>query len=208
MKTTQRCFTQLQDSLTEEELDKFAKKVAEEYASSEFGMSRTYFTELYSITSKCFYRLLYRAIVCNLVTDETVNNMWTKARVNSNFKSQEVAGKSSTTKTDLNYTRLLNERKWFIWLQQFPEEKKIEITTYFAEHTETSKQECAEKFQLTVYALERVLEDTIVKNLVDNEIFLKIRKRSIAKNKDKKTVNYFAKLTKKRNLLKKKKAAN
>lgn len=188
--------------MTEEEIDDFAKKVAVEYALSELKFSRTYFTKIYNITPKCFYQLLYRAIVRNLVTDEIVYKMWKKARENSNIKSKENTGKL-TNKTDINYTKLMKERRWFIWLQEFPEERKVEVTTYFAQHPESSKKECATIFELTISQLDKVLEDTIVKNLVDDDIFLTIRKRSIGNNKDNKVaVNYFAKLKRKRQIRK------
>ncbi len=101
---------------------------------------------------------------------------------------------------------MIGERKWFIFLRDFPKEKKIEITTYFAEHFEVSKAECAKKFSISTIELGKIIEDTLLNNNVDDEIFSKIRTRSLGNNPSEISVKYFATLKRKRNKMKK--AAN
>lgn len=196
MKT--RTYKDLQNIMTDAELDQFAKKMAEEYAESECQYSRSYFTKVYNITSECFYKLLYRAVVHDLVDDETVRLMRIKASRNSNLKSAQNVGKG-TVSSETNYIKLVSQRKWFIFLRDFPKDKKVEITTYFAEHFEESKAECAEKFGVSKVAFDRIMEDTLVNNEVGDEIFTKIRERSLKNNDTKAVRSYFTALRRKRN---------
>lgn len=193
-----RTYKNLQSIMTDAELDQFAKKIAEEYAGSGCEYSRSYFTKVYNITSDCFYQLLYRAVVRDLVTDEIVMNMRMKASRNSNLKSSQNVG-TGTIASEIKYIKLISKRKWFIFLRDFPKEKKIEITTYFAEHYEESKEECAKKFGVSKVAFDRIMEDTLINNEVDDEIFTKIRERSLKNNDTKATKSYFTTLRKKRN---------
>ena len=197
-----RTFTKLQSDLSVEELDQFAERIAKSYAESDGSFSRSYYTKLHNITADAFYQLLYRAVITDLVTDEIVEKMRRKASINSNAKSKENAGKM-TMGSNVKYQRLIRQRKWFIFLRDFPEDKKIEITTYFAENSNVSKEKCAKKFNLTRSALEKILEDALVHNLVGDDIFLKIRTRSLGDNPTIEAKNYFTQLKKKRNSKKK-----
>ena len=193
-----RTYKNLQDIMTDAELDQFAKKIAEEYGGSECQYSRSYFAKLYNITSDCFYQLLYRAVERDLVTDENVKRMRMKASQNSNLKSSQNVG-TGTIASEVKYQKLISKRKWFIFLRDFPKEKKIEITTYFAEHFEESKEVCAKKFEVSKVALDRIMEDTLINNEVDDEIFAKIRERSLKNNDTKAVRSYFTTLRRKRN---------
>lgn len=200
-----RTKTDLEKTMTPEELDQFSIQVSTIYATSELRFSRSYFIKVYDITSDCFYWLLDRSVIRNLVPDKIVDKMRKKASINSNRKSQEMSGEG-TVQTEVHYARLIGERKWFIFLRGISVEKKIEITTYFAEHPEVSKEECAEKFGIPrakTMVIDKILEDTLMQNLVDDELYQKVRKRSLGSNPSKYAINYFAALKRKRNKNKK-----
>lgn len=197
-----RSYTNMQKNSEEEELDQFAREIAKSYATSELHYSRSYYTKHYEINTSCFTKLLERAVVRDLVSDDIVRKMRKKAYRNSNIKSIEYSG-DGTIATEVHYAKLLGERKWFRFLRDFPENKKIEITTYFAEHFEISKSECAEKFNVSTIELGKIVEDTLINNKVDDEIFSKIQTRSLGDNPSESSVKYFATLKRKRNKMKK-----
>lgn len=197
-----RSRTNLERTMTEVEIDQFATLVSTAYATSGLEFSRDYFTKAFNITSSCFYWLRDRSIIRDLVSDEMVDKMRTKSSANSNRKSRENAN-VGTAASEAHYARLIGKRRWFIYLRDFPKEKKIEITTYFAEHPKVSKEECAKQFGLSKVALDKIIEDTLIKNEVDDEIFSKIRKRSLGNDPSKIAINYFANLKRKRNKNKK-----
>ncbi len=202
MEMRARTYSYLEKTMNEQELDKFACDIATSYATSEGQYSRRYYTKIYNITSDCFYKLLERAIVRDLVLDEIVDKMRQKAYKNSNTKSMEKSGKNTVT-SHIHYAKMIGERKWFKFLRDFPKNEKIEITTYFAEHFETSKSECAKKFNISNVSLDKIIENTLIENYVDDEIFSKIRTRSLGKEPTKIAINYFATLKRKRNKRKK-----
>lgn len=202
MEDKARTYAYLEKTVIEQELDQFAKDVATSYGTSEYRFSWKYYTKFYNITQKCFYSLLCRAVVRDLVTNEIINKMRKKSSANSNQRSIENAGKG-TIRSEVHYAKMIVERRWFIFLRDFPKEIKIEITTYFAEHPEASKEECANKFSISKVVHDKIVEDTLLKNEVDDEIFLKIRKRSLENNPSKVATSYFAALKRKRNQNKK-----
>lgn len=196
-----RSYTDMQRNTSQKDLDQFARDIAISYATSELHYSRSYYTSKYIVNSSCFTKLLERAVVCDLVSDEIVNKMRKKAYRNSNIKSIEYSG-DGTIATEVHYSKMIGERKWFKFLRDFPEEDKIKITTYFAEHFEVSKAECAKKFNLSTIELGKIIEDTLLKNKVDDEIFSKIRTRSLGDNPSESSIKYFATLKRKRNKMK------
>lgn len=205
MKDKARTYAYLENTMTVQELDQFAKDVATSYATSEYRFSWRYYTKFYNITKKCFYSLLRRAVVRDLVPDEIVNKMKKKSSANSNRKSRENTGKG-TIQSEVNYAKMIGERRWFIFLRDFPKETKIEITTYFAEHPEASKEECADKYGIPrakTIAIDKIIEDTLLQNYVDDKIYEKIRERSLGANPSEVASNYFKALKRKRNKNKK-----
>lgn len=206
MKKTQkdsaRTRTDLERMMSPKELDQFSRQRSMEYAKGGLEFSRSWFTKAYNITSACFYWLLERSVVRDLVSDEIVDKMRRKSVANSNIKSQENA-KTNTIASEVHYAKLIRERKWFIFLRDFPEEDKIKITTFFAKHPEVSKEECAKQFGISKASLDKIVEDSLLENRVDDEIFLRIRARSLGANPSKIAINYFTTLKRKRNQNKK-----
>ncbi len=200
-----RTKTYLQNTMTLEELDEFAAHVATNYANSEHRFSCSYYMEEENITRECFYWLLEWAIVRNKVPDKIVAKMRAKSDANANRKSREYANQGNM-RSQLRYSRMIGQRKWFIFLEGIPKEKKIEITTYFAEHPELSKEECANKFGIPkakMIAIDKIIEDTLLQNYVDDKIYQKVRKRSLGSNPTEAGVSYFNKLKRRRNKNKK-----
>lgn len=202
-----RTKTYLQKTMTSKEIDQLAKRVSNSYATSDLEFSVSYYTEKEDITKKCFYWLLELAIVRNLVPDKTVMMMREKSDTNINRKSMEYTMQGNA-RSQLRYARMIGERKWFIFLEGIPKEKKIEITTYFAEHPELTREEIGERFGIPrgkTIAMDKIIEDTLLQNLVDDEIFTKIRLRSLGPNPNpsKEAINYFGRLKRRRNKNKK-----
>ena len=74
-----RSFKQLKKEKNAEELRKFCRKMTEEYANSEAQFARSYFSEHYNISEKCFYEVIKYAIETNLVEDVVVFKAMEKA---------------------------------------------------------------------------------------------------------------------------------
>lgn len=192
-----RSFTELKKSMTFEELNKFCKKVTEEYAKSEAQFARSYFCEHYNISEQCFYKVLEYAVVTNIVEDYIVTKMLNKAIENQNLHSSG-AGARSVAK----YARMFNQRCAFI-AATIPKEEVMRIATDFANNPDISKQDIATANGISRKVLELVLERAIEENIVDDKIFEAIIERSLSKNNSQDAKDYFLGLKKKREANKK-----
>ena len=192
-----RSFTELKKSMTFEELNKFCKKVTEEYAKSEAQFARSYFCEHYNISEQCFYKVLEYAVVTNIVEDYIVTKMLNKAIENQNLHSSG-AGARSVAK----YARMLNQRCAFV-AATIPKEEVMIIATDFANNPDISKQDIATANGISRKVLELVLERAIEENMVDDKIFEAIIERSLSKNNSQDAKDYFLGLKKKREANKK-----
>lgn len=82
MSEKRRSFTQLKNSMTLKEFETFCRRIATQYAKFEEQYSASYFVKAENITKGCFYKILYEAIIRNLVSEELVNMMETKSICN------------------------------------------------------------------------------------------------------------------------------
>lgn len=185
MKKRKRSFKVLANSMTTVELDKFCKRIAESYANSEARFARSYYTEHENISESCFYEILERAVVLNLVSEKTVDRMEKKAEVN---QAAHAKGAGITSKE--KYKELRKKRNEYI-IFLYSEEAIAEVATDFANHPEISKAEFAEKYDVSIKVIDILLKKAITENIVSDEIFEKIEKRSLAKDSGLKAKEFF-----------------
>lgn len=189
----QRTFTDLKKSMTEETLNKFCKRIAESYANSETRFARSYYGKNENITESCFYKVLERAVEMNLVSEKTVDKMERKAEANRNLHVKG-AGVGSLVK----YEVLRKKRNDYI-ISNYTKEQITTLATEFANNPEMSKKEFADKYGVCTMVIDKILVKAIVENIVDDETFAKIEKRTIEKNAgNAKTTKFFEALRQKR----------
>lgn len=167
-------FTQLQKKMTLEQLDKFCKKITEEYANSAAQFARSYFCKKYEITTSCFYKILEKSVINNLVEDVTVQKMIKKAIENQNAHKNG-AGASSVIK----YAKMYTKRYKYI-----AETMKVnaikELAEDFASKPNISKMQFASSYGVNSKVVDYCLERAIIENIVDDFTVKAIQTRSIA----------------------------
>lgn len=189
-------FKQLEKSLvTYDKFNKFCKKIAEEYANSEAQFARTYFTQHYNISVKCYYAVLEHAVVTNLVEDTVVIKMMNKSVSNQNLHKNG-AGGSSIAK----YARMYDQRCKFI-ANSFTDKEIKRMAIDFGDNPDISKADLAASYGISRKVLELVLIRAIEENIADDKTVDAIERRSINNAKPEKkqiTKDCFAALRKKR----------
>lgn len=180
-----RSFKALSNTMTTAELDKFCKRIAESYANSEARFARSYYTEHENISVSCFYKVLERAIILNLVSEKTVNKMEKKAELN---QSSHARGAGETSK--VKYTELRKKRNEYI-IFLYSDRDIAELATDFANHPEIQKAEFADKYGVSVNVIDTLLKKSITENIINDEIFTKIEQRSLAKDSSLKAKEFF-----------------
>lgn len=190
-----RNFTQLKKTMILEELNKFSKKITEEYASSRAEYARTYFTTAYNITVSCFYKTLEYAVVRNIVEDTIVTKMMKKAIANQNLHKNG-AGASSIIK----YARMYTERYKYI-ASTMPEEEVRKLAIEFGDNPDISKAEFAAAYGVHQRVIGYCLNRAIIENIADDRTVDAIERRSINNAKAENvqtTKEFFTNLKKKR----------
>lgn len=186
-----RNWTQLKKTMTPAQLNKFCKKLAEQYANSESYFARDYFCRLYNITESCYYKAKEYAITQNLVDDDTVNKMMKKSAGN-----RDMHAKDSGAATVAKFARMSEERK---------RNKIIQAATEFADNPDISKKDLAIARGLTLREYEMMLVAAIEENLVNDQTVYAMEDRSVknalAANVEK-TLSFFDGLKKKREAFK------
>lgn len=187
-----RSFEELKHTMKEEQFITFCTKLATQYANSEAQFARSYFTEYFNISSSCYTKLLEIAVIHNFVTDKMVDRMEKKAIANQNLHS-EGAGSTSIN----HYAELRAKRKNYI-VSTFSDENVVEIIIEFTSLC-ISKQELAEKYNVNTKIIDLIIKKGIVENLVSDEVFGKIERRSLEKDNSYETKKFFYDLHQERN---------
>lgn len=196
-----RSFKQLKNSFaTEEEFNKFCKKLTEEYSRSEAQFARTYFTQQYNISVSCYYKILEHAIIDNLVEDVVVERMENKAAKNQSAHNESAGGS-----TRVKYARLKAKRYQNI-AESISNEEIKDAARDFADNPDISKQDIASSYGWNKRVLDIILLKAIVDNIADDRTVDSIERRSVNNAESEKvqmTKNYFVALRKKREASKK-----
>lgn len=193
MKKRKRSFKMLTTSMTTVELDKFCKRIAESYANSEARFARSYYMEHENISESCFYEILERAVVLNLVSEKTVDKMEKKSEIN-----QASHAKGAGIRSREKYKELRKKRNEYI-IFLYSEKDIKELAEDFANHPEISKSEFANKYDVSIKVIDTLLKKAITENIVRDEIFAKIEERSLAKDSGLKAKEFFRLLHERRN---------
>lgn len=193
VETKKRSFKQIREK---KDFFDFCKKIAEEYASLEDEFARTYFTEKYNISINCFYHILEEAVILNMISDNTIFKMEEKA-----VRNQKCSYAKAMISSRKHYDKLWKKRKEY--LDSFTEEDIKNIATKFAYYTDISKKSFAIIEGISQRTLEIILQRAILEVIINDEIFFKIRERSLcnASNEEEreKSEIYFEYLLTKRN---------
>lgn len=197
-----RNFTKLKKIMILEELNKFCKKIAEEYANWEPQFARTYFCERYQITVSCFYKILEYAIVENLVDDITVQKMIKKAMANQNLHKSG-AGYSSVIKYARMWTKRSKNTDKSTQYKEIAEKMTVEeikiLARDFGDNPDITKADFASAYGVNVKVIDYALEIAIKNNIANDREVEAIKKRSInnAKSENVQSVKkYFSNLRK------------
>lgn len=167
-------FTQLQKKMTSEQLEKFCKKITEEYANSTAQFARSYFCKKYEITISCFYKILEYSVIKNLVEDVIVQKMIKKAIENQNLHKNG-AGASSIIK----YAKMNTKRYKYI-AETMPVNDIKELAEDFANNPNINKMEFASSYGVNSKIIDYCLKRAIIENIVDDFTVKAIETRSIA----------------------------
>lgn len=197
MSEKRRSFTQLKNSMTLKEFETFCRRIATQYAKFEEQYSASYFVKAENITKGCFYKILYEAIIRNLVSEELVNMMETKSICN---QKKHALNAGETTRQ--HYARLRKERNEYIICSYTDLEIK-QIAEDFTKSLEEKKTDFAKRYGIGITVLDSLLKKAFVENIADDEICKKIEKRSLSKDSSKRAKEFFAYLWKERNNKKK-----
>ena len=186
-------FTQLKKQKTFEEFNRYAKRITEDYATSENHFSRSYFCRTYDISSSCFYKLMEYAVVTDLVSDSITAKMMNKAIANQQNHDKRAGGTSQQ-----KYVDMYRKRCEFIANQKSMEIVE-DFAIMFACYPSDTKEELASEFGISKKVADLLLVRAIVENIADDDIVERIEKRSIAGSVDKNyTREFFSKLKKQR----------
>lgn len=192
-----RTFKQLQKEKTFEELNSFAKAVTEAYAKSDMAYSQTNTAKDNHLTKKGLRDLMDYAIITDLVSRETCEQVLQKAIENQRQKAQE-AGSSSI----IHHKELIKRREEFL-LSAYAKVEVEKIAKDIAEHSSCSIHYFTEKYNIESDRLTKsILKRAIVENIVSDEVVEKLIERSLKgieiRRVRHRTEQYFAALKKQR----------
>ena len=179
-----RNYSELEKTRNRKQMRAFVREVAEFYANTDNEISKPYITNYYQITDSCYYKILEYAVIWGVVDDITVKRMEEKTCFNARLHS------GSCYRTESKYAELKRERKEY---SKFPFSKKevINITKRFAGNSLLTKKELAKEYEVSINLIDNALYVAIVENLVKDEIFQKIKERSLKANNSEKAIAFF-----------------
>ncbi len=188
MEKRRRNYTQLKNSMTLIEFEKFCKKIANQYAYSNSEYSSSYFCRNENITRACFYKILDDAVIKNLVEEETIQKMESKAILN---QKNHAANAGTTTKS--HYSTLRSKRNQYIISLYSDVEIKI-LAEDFAESVEETKAEFAKRYKVSNMVIDALLKKAFINVIIDDETCRKIQERSLHSKSNPKAEEFFAQL--------------
>ena len=191
-----RTFFDLRNEKNRRSLRKFIKEVAYAYAYV-FGVSTRHEILLsYNITERCYYTILEKAVVWNIVDDATVYKMEEKALKNSKPYTK------SSKRTKEKYARLREKRKEYI---EFPFSKAeaISIVVQFTEDRYVTKKVLADIYCVTPRDIDKALYVASANCWIDDALFKKLKEQSLEGVSEEKSIQFFKDLEKLRENMKK-----
>lgn len=186
MEVKARTFKQLEKEKTFKELNCFAKKVTEAYATSSIEYSQTNAAMDNHLTKKGLRDLMDYAIKTALVSLDTAVLVLNKATQNQQRKAQEAGGSSIN-----HHKQLMKVRVEYLacgYLSADINDIATDIATDFSH----SIVHFTRKYNIESEAVtRRILERAIVENIVSDEVMEKLIERSLKGNETERTKRYF-----------------
>ena len=184
-----RTFSEVVGAFNERRMNEFCKKIALDYLSITNGHPRSYICDTYWISDSCYRACLRRAVVRGLVTQKQTDQMLALSISNQRLNCPETSGDNSRT----NYDKWREERRQYLIhvLRRTRKGKKIQITKMYANDSTETIYTIGMKENLPYAAVSKIIEDTIVSNMVDDEIVRRIQNKMLATNDYEKVVKQF-----------------
>ena len=177
---------------TRKKLKKFIKDFAEYYANSDYELNRLYFTDLYNITDSCYFKLLEKAVVWNVVDEKVVEAIEQK----TSFHARLHSGSAHATKK--KYAKLKYQRKLY---KKFPFSKKeaINISKKFIQEKGITKEALANDYDVRKRDIDNAIYVACINNWINDSLFNRLKEQSLRSTNDKNAIEFFANLEKDRN---------
>lgn len=190
---SKRNFRKLRCSMPDERFFELCEDIAMLYAEKGPVYGRTYHKEKYGITDKCYSKLLAYAIICNIVTEDIVDNIEKKSMMYKDFLPKE-----NVEKIQAYYSNLRRIRHKYI-LTTFSNEKIVKIVKCYTELNYVSKDDIAKNYNISVKIIDALLSKSIINNIISDEMLEKLEKTCILKDPSEYTTNIFKKFREERN---------
>lgn len=186
MEVKRRTFKQLQKEKDLQELNTFARKVTEAYATSEREYSQRNVAQDNNLTQKALRDLMDYAIITDLVSIEIAEKVLKKSIENQQRKSQEAGGSSIS-----HHKELMKKRVNFIAYFYLPVEIE-RIASDVANNPRYSIDHFKEKYNIeSGKVMKLILQRAIVENISSDRDVEKIIKRSLKVNATESAKQYF-----------------
>lgn len=161
--------------------------IATSYANTNSANSHEIFEKEYEISTGTFYTLLEKAVVENIVDNETVLKMEEKARNNSEAK----AGSAGAIRSERHYNFLKEKSKQYMLVKQ----DAISITKKYAESILYKKAFCKANY-ITEQLLDRTILKAIIDNWISDETVDKLKAKSLRQNNGEYVLKFWEKVEK------------
>lgn len=192
-KETKRSFRTLRSTMTKKAFYDFCEYVAILCAERGPIYMKKYYTEKLLITDTCYNKILAYAIICNIVDDDTVDNIEHQLILDENLVPEEYINK---VKLYFSHLRVLRQ-KYII--ATFSNEKIIKIVNEYSESTNLSKQEVAEAYNVNIKIMDSLIIKSIIKNIISDDLLQKLKNRCMLCDPSSENKNRFNRLCEERN---------
>lgn len=175
MEGEMRTFRQLKREKNPEELNRFAKEVTEAYATSVIEYSQTNAAADNNLTKKCLREVMDYAIINSIVSKETSMQVLYKAMKNQQRKAQDAGG------TSIRHHQSLIEEREELLLYTYTRTGISKIARDIAENPSQPIHHFTKEYNLESDRLtKKILERSIVENIVSDEVMEKLIERSLS----------------------------
>ena len=186
MEVKKRTFKQLQKEKNLQELNEFARKVTQRYATSEKEYSQKNVAEDNNLTQKGLRELMDYAIITANVTIEVSNKVLEKSIKNQQRKEKEAGGSSIS-----HHKKLMRKRAEFIVYSYLPSEIK-KIAADVANNPMYSIQYFKIKYKIeSEKVMKLILQRAIAENISSEDEMERIIQRSLKVNATESAKQYF-----------------
>lgn len=186
MEVKKRTFKQLQKEKNLQELNEFARKVTQRYATSEKEYSQKNVAEDNNLTQKGLRELMDYAIITANVTIEVSNKVLEKSIKNQQRKEKEAGGSSIS-----HHKKLMRKRAEFIVYSYLPSEIK-KIAADVANNPMYSIQYFKIKYKIeSEKVMKLILQRAIAENISSDDEMERIIQRSLKVNATESAKQYF-----------------